>query len=117
GDYDTALKYLEQSLKIRREIGDKAGTIPTLHNMAHIALGANDIEKALRYWSEALSIAMETRNAEGIFHVAGILGQLLAQLGDKEQATKLLELAIQVGRQSGFPGTDRLEETLKTLAE
>jgi hypothetical protein len=36
---------MEQSLKIRREIGDKSGMIATLHNMAHIAKQAKDLEK------------------------------------------------------------------------
>src|SRR4051794_7571501 len=70
GDYETALKYLEQSLQIRREIGDKAGLITTLHNMAHIVLQARDFDRAMTLWSEALSLALETRNAQGIFHVA-----------------------------------------------
>ncbi|MEE8586473.1 MAG: tetratricopeptide repeat protein, partial [Acidobacteriota bacterium] len=42
GDYARALEYLEQSLKISREIGHKSGQIPTLHNMAYIALQAED---------------------------------------------------------------------------
>jgi hypothetical protein len=84
--------------------------------MAHIALEVEDVNKALDYWSETLSIAMETRNAEGHFHVAGSLGLVLARLGEKEQATKLLKLAAQVGRQAGFPGTDQLEKILKSLA-
>jgi tetratricopeptide (TPR) repeat protein len=116
GDYKKALKYLEQSIKIQREIGDRPGMVPSLHNMAHIAIEAKDVDKALDYWYEALSIAMEIRNAEGIFHVAGSLGQLLAGIGEKEQATKLLKLAIQVGRQAGFPGTDQVEEILKSSA-
>jgi hypothetical protein len=88
----------------------------SLHNMAHIAIEAKDVNKALDYWYEALSLAMEIRNAEGIFHVAGSLGQLLARIGEKEQATKLLKLAIQVGRQAGFLGTDQMEEILKSSA-
>jgi tetratricopeptide (TPR) repeat protein len=116
GNHEKAVKYLEQSIKIQREIGDRPGMISTLHNMAHIALESNDVNKALDYWYEALSISMETRNAEGIFHVAGSVGQVLAGLGEKDQAAKLLKLAAQVGRQAGFPDTDQVEEILKSLA-
>jgi tetratricopeptide (TPR) repeat protein len=116
GNHEKAVKYLEQSMKIQREIGDRPGMISTLHNMAHIALESNDVNKALDYWYEALSISMETRNAEGIFHVAGSVGQVLAGLGEKDQAAKLLKLAAQVGRQAGFPDTDQVEEILKSLA-
>ena len=93
----------EQSLIIQREIGDKAGMIATLHNMAHIALQANKGEQALTLWSEALQLAVETQNAQGIFEVAGTLGTLFARAGNKEQAEQLLRLAIKAGRQAGFP--------------
>ncbi len=55
--------------------------ISSLHNMAHIAIEAKNVNKALDYWSEALSIALKTHNAEGLFHRAGSLGQVLAGLG------------------------------------
>ena len=116
GDYATALGYLEQSLTIQREIGDKAGMIGTLHNMAYIALQANKGEQALTLWSEALQLARETQNAQGLFHVAGTLGTLHAQAGNKEQAEPLLRLAIDAGRQAGFPDVQELEETLRGLA-
>ena len=115
GDYDTALRYLEESLQIRRAIGDKAGMIATLHNMASIALQAQDGERAFTLWSEALSLALDTRNAQGIFHVAGTLGTLLAQAGDKAQAAQLLTLAIDAGKQAGFPGVEELEEELRRV--
>ena len=36
GDYDTALRYLEQSLAISRQIGDLAGEGTTLTNIGNI---------------------------------------------------------------------------------
>ena len=116
-DYESALRYLEQSLEIRREIGAKAGMIPTLHNMAGIALQAGDGEKALSLWSEALSLAMETGNAEGVFHVAGQLGQVLAGAGQKDEARRLLTLAVDTGKQAGFPQTGEFEQALRDLGE
>ena len=44
GDYDTALDYLTQSLKILREIGDKAGEGTTLNNMATAAYARGDYD-------------------------------------------------------------------------
>ncbi len=116
GDYETALTYLTQSLTIQREIGDKAGMIPTLHNMAHLALQAQDLNKAFGLWSEALTLAMETNNALGIFHVASTLGSLLVQVqGQEEQAVGLLRLAVQVGKQAGFPEVQQVEERLRQM--
>lgn len=116
GDYEQALRFLQQSLLIRRQIGDKAGMTATLHNMASIALyQQQDLETALKDWGEALQLAMETRNAQGIFHVAGTLGRILGQLGQKDQARQLLEMAAAAGRQAGFPGVEELEDALREL--
>ena len=51
----------------------------------------------------------------GLFQVASALGDLMAHLGEKEQARKLLTLAVSVGRQSDFPGLDELESLLNKL--
>ena len=117
GDHETALRCLEQGLEISREIVDKLGMTNSLHNMAHTALRAGDGEKALSLWSEALSLAMETRNAEGVFHVAGTLGGVLARAGIKDEARRLLTLAVETGRQAGFPGTDEVEQALRDLGD
>ncbi|MDM8514954.1 tetratricopeptide repeat protein [Desulfobacterales bacterium HSG16] len=115
GNYEKALKYLEDSLLIRREIGDKSGMIPTLHNMASIAKNSDDLEKAINFWSEAFTIAMETKNAMGLFHVGKTLGSVLAEIGNKEEAIKLLTMAVNVGKQAGFPNVDKVEEELKSI--
>ena len=89
--------------------------IPTLHNLAHNAGAQGDPQRAIDYWQEALALAQETGDALGLFHVAGAMGQLLAQAGQPEPARKLLGLAIQVGRSAGLPGVERLEQALGKL--
>ncbi len=115
GDYETALRYLEQSLQIQQEVGDKTKMIATLHNMACIVLEANNIEQAMSLWSQALSLAIETQNAMGIFNVAGTLGSRFAQAGDHDQARQLLQMAVDVGQRAGFPDVDRFETILRQL--
>ncbi len=115
GDYATALTYLEQSLEISREIGDKSGMARTLHNMAHIALQSKDLQKTIEYWSEALNLAMETRNAMGIYNVARGFGNFIVQMGEKEQGRQLLNLALQTGRQAGFPDVEKVAQMLAEL--
>ncbi len=100
---------------IVREIGDRAGLIPALHNLAHLALDSGDLDLAFERWREALGLARETGDARRLFHVAGAMGQVLAQIGQPAPARPLLALAIQVGRQSGLPGVEALEQTLAGL--
>jgi uncharacterized protein HemY len=88
----------------------------TLHNLAHLALRANNFAQARTLWSEALQLALDTQNAQGLFHVAGMLGTLFAQAGNKERAEHLLRLAINAGRQAGFPDVQQREETLRGLS-
>ena len=47
GIYETALRYLKQSLEIRCEIGDRSGMCATLINMGHIHYQNNDQENAM----------------------------------------------------------------------
>jgi tetratricopeptide (TPR) repeat protein len=117
GEYDRALEYLEQSLAISQEIGDRAGMILTLHNMAHISLTNNDPQKAVEKFRQALEIAVEIRDARGIFHVSSSLVQVLAGAGLKEQALGYLRQAAAVGEQCGFPGIEQLQAFIARLEE
>ena len=83
--------------------------------MAQIALANEGGQSAMSYWGEALQLAVETGNAQGIFHVAGTLGRLLAQSGGGQQAASLLQMAIDAGRQAGFPGVEEYETILQSL--
>ena len=48
GDYNTALKFLKDALKIIREIGDKAGEGTTLNNISQIYDASGDYDTALK---------------------------------------------------------------------
>jgi tetratricopeptide repeat protein len=89
--------------------------VTTLHNIGHIAWQADNLEHAMTLWSEAFSIAMETRNAQGIFQTASTLGQVLASAGASAQARQMLQLAVEVGHAAGFPGVQEVEAVLRRL--
>ena len=115
GDDDTALSYLEQSLAIQRETGNKAGLVATLHTMGHIAWHANDRERAMTLWSEAFTMAREMQYAKGIFYTARALGRGRALAGAQEEARRLLQLAVAVGKAAGFPDVQKVEAMLRRL--
>ncbi len=67
GDYETALSYLESSLKIRQEIGDRKGEGATLNNISQIHKDAKgDYETALSYLESSLKIRQEIGDARGV---------------------------------------------------
>ena len=61
GDYDKALAYLEQSLKIRQQIGDRSGEGTTLNNISQIYDARGDYDKALAYLEQSLKITAADR--------------------------------------------------------
>ncbi|MDZ7317165.1 MAG: tetratricopeptide repeat protein, partial [candidate division KSB1 bacterium] len=117
GDYETALKYLSESLSILREIGDKGGMIPTLHNMAHIFLQQNDLQQAVEHFAEAYRLALETKDAMGLFNVGRDLGQLLVASGEKEKGVQILRQAYEIGRNAGLAGTEEIKNILNAIGE
>ncbi|MDQ7054547.1 MAG: tetratricopeptide repeat protein [candidate division KSB1 bacterium] len=90
--------------------------IPTLHNMAHIFWQNQQIEEAVKSFSEALQLALETQNALGMYNVSRDLGHLLCQLGDTEHGLPLLRQAVQVGRAMGAPDVEEVEALLRRFA-
>jgi len=117
GDYETALKYLEQSLKISQEIGDKSGYATTLHNMAAIALQNENIEKFIQYEMEAYQTALEINNALIIYRVGADLGFFLCQSGMKKQGLEMLRRSLAIGKAAKFPDVGQIEEILKKFGE
>ena len=117
GDYATAETYLQASLQISRKIGNKVGIVTTLHNLAHIAVVAEDVEKAIGHWDEAFALAVETGVARELFYVGRQFGHVLIAAERWEEARKVLEVAAEVGRQSGMPETDEVESLLEKVKQ
>ena len=99
-----------------KEIGYQAGVIPTLHNMAHIFLVKKDARKAVKYWQQALDIAVEINDVNRIFQVMSSLGQLLVDVGMKKEGMEYPEKAVEIGERLGLPGTDKLKAFLRQLS-
>ena len=113
GDYDSALNNLQQSLTIQQEIGDKPGMIPTLHNMATIAAKKKDMKQEKEYEIQAYRLAQETGDAKGLFHTGTVVGRILCSAGQKDEGLKILRHCHQIGKQSGIPGVEQLEQRIR----
>lgn len=60
------LGYLQNSLKIRQEIGDMAGMCPTLFNMGHIHWQNEEKKEAFAKWIAAYQIAKKIGFAQAL---------------------------------------------------
>jgi tetratricopeptide (TPR) repeat protein len=76
GDYDTALKYLQQSLAIRQEIRDVAGLCATLFNMGHIHWQNEEQQEAVSAWVTVYKLASQMNLAQALQALAGLGEQL-----------------------------------------
>ncbi|ACF12851.1 Tetratricopeptide TPR_2 repeat protein [Chloroherpeton thalassium ATCC 35110] len=101
GDYDTALKYLQQSLQIRQDIGDKQGEGTTLNNISLIYQARGDYETALKYLQQSLQIRQDIGNKEGEGTTLNNISLIYDARGDYETALKYLEQSLQICQDIG----------------
>ncbi|MGE3539507.1 MAG: tetratricopeptide repeat protein, partial [Candidatus Tectimicrobiota bacterium] len=101
GDYDTALRYLEQSLAIWREIGDKAGEGTTLNNLSQISDARGDYDTALRYLEQSLAIWREIGDKAGEGTTLNNLSPIFKARGDYDTALRYLEQSLAIRREIG----------------
>jgi len=95
GDYDTALKYLEQSLGISQAIGDKSGLCATLFNMGHIHYQNEDVPHAISAWVTVYQLAKPMQLTQAL----NALEQLAGQLGLPDGLGSWEKLAQQMKKQ------------------
>ena len=115
GDYATALTYLEQSLAIQREIGDKAGEGTTLNNLSQIYDARGDYATALTYLEQSLAIRREIGDKAGEGATLNNLSQIFKARGDYATALTYLEQCLTIFREIG----DKAHEgtTLNNLSQ
>lgn len=59
GQYEDAAELYQQSLVIKKEIGDQEGTATTLINLAGLYKVLGDLDLAQQYCQQALALAIE----------------------------------------------------------
>lgn len=101
GDYDTALKHLEQSLAMQREIGDRVGEGVTLNNISWIYHDRGDYDSALKYLEQSLAIQRDLGKRHGEGAVLNNIGNIYRIWGDYATALKYLEQSLVIQREIG----------------
>ncbi len=103
GDYDTALEYLNRSLSISQEIGDKKGR--TLLNIAGIYRARGDYDTAQKYLTRSLSIMQEIPDKQGQSATLNNFGEIYRLRGEydiaEEYLTRSLLIQQEIGDKSG----------------
>jgi len=102
GDLDQALKYLQDALKIDKEIGYRQGEANALGNIGLIYSDKGDLDQALKYHQEALKIEKDIGDRQGEAIDLGNIGLIYRDKGNLDQAQKYFQDALKIDKEVGY---------------
>jgi predicted ATPase len=101
GHYEQAQGFLEESLAIAREIGDKKRLAAVLQPLGMASLGRGNPAAARAYLEEALALAGEHGNKRELAAACNALAQLHRMQGALDTAEPLYEQVVALARELG----------------
>src|SRR5262249_30887497 len=103
-----ALRYYQESLAIKRRVGQKRGIAVTLGEIAQVNKQLGNPDVALASLTEALQIQREIGDKKGMAQTLIVLGGFYRDRGDYEQALKDYKESLQIQREVGNPNGEAL---------
>ncbi|HLK58389.1 MAG TPA: tetratricopeptide repeat protein [Chthonomonadaceae bacterium] len=100
-DYSAARAYFEESLAIRRDLGDRGDIAKALNNLGGTACYQGDHVTAQAYYEESLAIKREIGDKRGIASVFNNLGILVSYRGDYASAQAYHLECLAIERETG----------------
>jgi predicted ATPase/DNA-binding SARP family transcriptional activator len=97
-----AKRYYEESLEIRREIGDRWGMAICLDYIGYLARELGDYDEARRLHEESLAISREIGDPQGIAGSLDNLGLVARDEGAFSEARRYFEEGLTLRRQIGW---------------
>jgi non-specific serine/threonine protein kinase len=101
GDPAQAWSHLEESLAVRREMGDEAGVAASLNNLGNVAKDLGDYEKAKSLYEESLALQRKRGDKSGIGIALHSLGIVLFSQGDYARSLEFHEESLKLRREIG----------------
>ena len=101
GDRTLADRVLQESVALRRSLGDKRGMAASLQGLAEVALWERDYERAAMLCTESVALRREIDDKQGLATSLNISGLVETHRGDHERALALHEEGLAVARQAG----------------
>jgi len=101
GDYVAARASHEESLALRRKIGDREGIASSLSNLGSVAHEQGDFPGAEALYEESLAIRRELGDRQGMATSLNNLGLLARERGDYPTARRFHEASLALDREIG----------------
>ncbi len=99
GEYETAMKYYSESLKIFEELHDLYNIASVCHNLGTIHQLRGEYEKAVAYFTKSLELKEALHDVRGIastFHNLGIIHQ---DRGEYEKAVEYFTRSLEISEE------------------
>jgi predicted ATPase/class 3 adenylate cyclase/DNA-binding XRE family transcriptional regulator len=117
GDFAQAALLQEESLALRRELGDKQGIARSLHYLGSVTADGGDYARATALYEESLALSRELGDTGGIARSLGYQGHIAIAQGDYARATALYEESLALLReQEDKPGISASLNSLGNVA-
>ena len=114
GDYTAARALHEESLTLRRELGDRRGIAIALNNLSVIARDQADWKRAAALSRESVAVFRDLGDKQGVALSLVTLGAAEYHLGSHVEATSLHQQALALF--SEFENRREIAECLEVLA-
>ena len=98
GEYDEATGYLEESLAIARELGDREQIRSTVESLGFAEFGRGRLEAARGHAEEALVLARQSGDQHNVATALNAVAQMHRAYGDLAAAEPLYDEVIALGR-------------------
>jgi predicted ATPase/class 3 adenylate cyclase len=115
GDYSTAAPFLDDSVKLWRELHDEFGLAEALHFQGHLIFDQKEYVEAGILYQESRELYRRLGDFERILPLIGDLGMVAYHLGDYEKARNLYEECLVLSREHG--SKDNIAQTLYRLGD
>uniref|UniRef100_UPI00286E074F tetratricopeptide repeat protein n=1 Tax=Chamaesiphon sp. VAR_69_metabat_338 TaxID=2964704 RepID=UPI00286E074F len=101
GKLKESLKYCQESIEIKREIGNRQGEAASLHQMSIIYQTLGDFNQALKLSQDSIDIKREIGDRQGEAASLHQMSMIYQTLGDLNQALQLSQDSIEIKREIG----------------
>ena len=106
---------MEESLSLAEELGDVAGRVAALNNLAHTERLSGDLAAALELAGDALELCIEQGDSHRAAALHNNVADLLHEKGDTDEAMRHLKQATSTLAKIGQDPTGMLPEVWKLV--
>jgi tetratricopeptide (TPR) repeat protein len=104
GEYQKAIEFHQQSLAIKREIGDRGGEATSYNNLGTVYYSLGEYQKAIEFHQQSLAIKREIGDRGGEATSYNNLGTVYYSLGEYQKAIEFHQQSLAITREIGDRG-------------